>query len=143
MFLFVSFSYSDTLVLLADRLFCHKDGKRVRVSKIVFFFFFYLTSCILSSSSRISDHPLLLGNSAPRLSDLDRCNRWELLTYGRRRHASCNSLADRAVQKCDQLGTFRIATIESISVCAFELFAYLTCETLPLRHRATVRRSFY
>jgi hypothetical protein len=70
----------------------------------------------MAFGARVSDHPLLLGISAPRLTELANYAKRDLIDWGRRRQGICESILERAVEKCDALGTFRLPCAESVAV---------------------------
>ncbi|KAI5475992.1 Zn(2)-C7 fungal-type transcription factor [Pseudohyphozyma bogoriensis] len=71
-----------------------------------------LFSVILAVASRVSDHPLLIGSSAPNLSNLathttsDEIGP-ELVEWGKRREEACLALAEKAVKMADEHGVWR------------------------------------
>jgi hypothetical protein len=92
--------------------------------------------------SRVSDHPLLLGISAPRLADLAKYRKKNLIDWGRRRQSICDAVLEKAVEKCDSLGTFRIASAESVVVRRrFRLVSSIFVAKLSVF--TSSRRSFY
>ncbi|GAA5994403.1 uncharacterized protein JCM10292_002041 [Rhodotorula paludigena] len=76
-----------------------------------------LCSVLLALGARCSDHPALIGSSAPRMGDLGRLTRQDadLREYGRAREAACEALVAQALTLADEKGTFRVASVENVA----------------------------
>ncbi|GJN89596.1 hypothetical protein Rhopal_002583-T1 [Rhodotorula paludigena] len=76
-----------------------------------------LCSVLLALGARCSDHPALIGASAPRMGDLQRLTRQDadLREYGRAREAACEALVAQALTLADEKGTFRVASVENVA----------------------------
>lgn len=76
-----------------------------------------LCCVLLALGARCSDHPALIGSSAPRTGDLGRLTRQDadLREYGRAREAACEALIAQALTLADEKGTFRVASIENVA----------------------------
>lgn len=75
-----------------------------------------LCATILAIGARVSDHPLLVGQGAPRIADLGKAASMgiDLSEFGARREAMCRQLAAHAIKLVDEKATLRIASVESI-----------------------------
>jgi len=80
-----------------------------------------LCTVILALAARVSDHPLLVGVSAPTLSELSVATKQgqDLSEWGRRRESACDAMTTKALQLADARGTFRTPTVESIASLLF------------------------
>ncbi|GAA5882039.1 hypothetical protein JCM16303_005573 [Sporobolomyces ruberrimus] len=76
-----------------------------------------LAAVVLALAARVSDHPLLVGASAPAASALSRAikNGDDLSEWGKRRTDACGALLDRAMNVADRRGVWREATPENLA----------------------------
>ncbi|KAI5477342.1 Zn(2)-C7 fungal-type transcription factor [Pseudohyphozyma bogoriensis] len=76
-----------------------------------------LFSVILAVAARVSDHPLLIGSSAPTLKQLDQATRLgdDLSEWGQRREEACAALADKALKLADANAVWREASATNIA----------------------------
>lgn len=74
-----------------------------------------------------SDHPLILGNDAPRLVQLDAEPPKDLSVWSRRRMPFCEKLVEQVVKLVDTRGFFRIAAPETAALLHMtaELVGYM------------------
>lgn len=72
---------------------------------------------ILALGSRVSDHPLLVGSSAPTLAELAVAAKEgrDLSEWGRRREAACVALTNKAVALADENGIWRKPSTSNIA----------------------------
>ncbi|SCV70980.1 BQ2448_3742 [Microbotryum intermedium] len=72
---------------------------------------------ILALGARTSDHPLLIGTSAPRISELAALSKHgkDLREYGARRENACRVLLQDALDMADRKGTLRNASPEAVT----------------------------
>lgn len=71
----------------------------------------------MALSARVSDHPLLVGASAPNVQELAQATKegWDLSEWGKRRAGACEALAQKAIALADEHGTMRTPSVESIA----------------------------
>lgn len=76
-----------------------------------------LCAVLLALSARTSDHPLIVGAGAPRISSLAALavEGRDLSLYGQRRVAACRVLTERAIKVADEKNIWRIPSVESIA----------------------------
>lgn len=76
-----------------------------------------LAAVVLALAARVSDHPLLVGASAPNASTLAKAIKDgdDLSEWGRRRTDACQALLDRAVKLADERGVWREPTPENFA----------------------------
>lgn len=74
-----------------------------------------LVLTLVAFGAFISDSPLILGNDAPRLEELDRdqSGTMDLSLWSQRRRGFCHKLVDQIVDLIDRRGIFRVSTTVS------------------------------
>lgn len=76
-----------------------------------------LCTVLLALGARCSDHPALIGSSAPSLSSLRDATHadTDLRMYGSLRAHACDTLVQQALQLADVKGSFRKASPENVA----------------------------
>lgn len=108
-----------------------------------------LAAVVLALAARVSDHPLLVGASAPAASALSRAikNGDDLSEWGKRRTDACGALLDRAMNVADRRGVWREATpenlatlmmIEGMTDCEYSRARYKVASCRTPNHRVSV-----
>ena len=76
-----------------------------------------LAAVVLALAARVSDHPLLVGASAPPPSTLSKAIKegQDLSEWGKRRTDACQALRDRAIKIADERGIWREPSPENFA----------------------------